>query len=64
MSYEQIKVEKKDHVTIVTINRPEVMNCVSPVTSVDWIRPLMNLAMTRGLDLYRHRGRGTGLFSG
>lgn len=30
MSYELIKVEKQGHVTIVTINRPEVMNAISP----------------------------------
>jgi crotonobetainyl-CoA hydratase len=35
MSYELIKVEKKDHVTIVTINRPDVMNSISPPTSVE-----------------------------
>jgi enoyl-CoA hydratase/carnithine racemase len=35
MSYELIKVERKDHVTIVTINRPEVMNSISPPTSVE-----------------------------
>lgn len=33
MSYEFIKVEKKDHVTYVTINRPEVMNAISPLVS-------------------------------
>ncbi len=35
MGYELIKVEKKEHVTIVTINRPEVMNAISPPTSVE-----------------------------
>lgn len=35
MDYELIKVEKKDHLTIVTINRPEVMNSISPPTSVE-----------------------------
>ncbi len=34
MGYELIKVEKKEHVTIVTINRPEVMNAISPPTPV------------------------------
>ena len=29
----EVLVEKKDHVTIITINRPEVMNCLSPITS-------------------------------
>lgn len=33
MHYEFIIVEKKDHLTIVTINRAEVMNCISPPTS-------------------------------
>jgi crotonobetainyl-CoA hydratase len=33
MSYELIKVEKKEHITIVTINRPDVMNAISPPTS-------------------------------
>jgi len=33
MSYEFIKVESKDHVTTITIDRPEVMNCVNPVVS-------------------------------
>jgi enoyl-CoA hydratase/carnithine racemase len=38
MSYELIKVAKKDHLTIVTINRPEVMNAISPPTSVEMDR--------------------------
>ena len=38
MSYELIKVEKKDHLTIVTINRPEVMNAISPPTTVEMDR--------------------------
>ncbi|MEE9556832.1 MAG: enoyl-CoA hydratase-related protein, partial [Candidatus Adiutricales bacterium] len=33
MAFEHITVEQKDHVTIVTMNRPEVMNAISPVTS-------------------------------
>ena len=33
MNYELIKVENKDHITTVTINRPEVMNCISPQVS-------------------------------
>jgi enoyl-CoA hydratase/carnithine racemase len=40
MSYELIKVEKKDHLTIVTINRPEVMNAISPPTSAEMDRAL------------------------
>jgi len=35
MSYELIKVEKKEHVTTVTINRPDVMNSISPPTSAE-----------------------------
>lgn len=35
MGYELITVEKKEHLTIVTINRPEVMNAISPPTSVE-----------------------------
>ncbi|MGC9196748.1 MAG: enoyl-CoA hydratase-related protein [Syntrophobacteraceae bacterium] len=35
MSYEFINVEIKEHVTTVTINRPEVMNCISPLVSVE-----------------------------
>jgi len=35
MNYEFIKVEKKGHVTKVTINRPEVMNSISPLVSVE-----------------------------
>jgi crotonobetainyl-CoA hydratase len=35
MSYELIKVEKKGHVTTVTINRPDVMNSISPLVSVE-----------------------------
>jgi len=33
MGYELIKVEKKDHLIVVTINRPEVMNSISPPSS-------------------------------
>jgi len=35
MSFEFIKVEKKGHVTTVTINRPDVMNAISPLASVE-----------------------------
>jgi enoyl-CoA hydratase/carnithine racemase len=35
MNYEFTKVEKKDHVTTVTINRPEVMNSISPLVTVE-----------------------------
>ncbi len=35
MGYDLIAVEKKDHLTIVTINRPEVMNAISPPTSAE-----------------------------
>ena len=33
MGYEFIKVDKKEHITIVTINRPEVMNALHPPAS-------------------------------
>jgi len=35
MRYELIKVEKKEHLTIVTINRPDVLNAISPPTSIE-----------------------------
>jgi len=35
MSFEFIKVEKKDHLTILTMNRPESLNAISPPTSVE-----------------------------
>lgn len=35
MNYELIKVKKKGHVTTVTINRPDVMNAISPLVSVE-----------------------------
>jgi len=35
MSYEFITVEKKDHITILTINRPDVMNSISPLVSLE-----------------------------
>lgn len=45
MSYEFIKVEKEDHLTILTINRPEVMNCISAPTSQE-----MNQALNEFQD--------------
>lgn len=33
MEEKDVKVEKKEHLTIITINRPEVMNAVTPLTS-------------------------------
>lgn len=38
MGYELIKVEKKGHVTTVTINRPDVMNAINPPTSIELSR--------------------------
>ena len=35
MEYEFVKVEKKDHISIVTINRPEVYNAVHPPLSLE-----------------------------
>jgi crotonobetainyl-CoA hydratase len=40
MSYELIEVETRDHVTIITINRPEVLNALSPPTSAEMSRAL------------------------
>ena len=35
MDYKLIKVEKKGHLTIITINRPEVRNAINPPTSIE-----------------------------
>jgi crotonobetainyl-CoA hydratase len=35
MDYRLIKVEKKGHLTIITINRPEVRNAINPPTSTE-----------------------------
>ena len=35
MEYEFVKVEKRDHISIVTINRPEVYNAVHPPLSLE-----------------------------
>jgi len=35
MEYELIKVEKRDHLTIITIDRPEVRNAINPPTSLE-----------------------------
>ncbi|RLC13947.1 MAG: enoyl-CoA hydratase [Deltaproteobacteria bacterium] len=35
MAYELITVENKDHLTIITINRPEAMNAISPLVSAE-----------------------------
>jgi crotonobetainyl-CoA hydratase len=35
MEYELIKVEKKGHLTIITIDRPDVRNAISPPTSLE-----------------------------
>jgi len=35
MAFEHIAVEKKEHITIVTMNRPEVRNAISPKTSAE-----------------------------
>jgi len=44
MSYEFIKVEKKEHVTIITINRPEVMNALHPPASKEMDEAFNDLA--------------------
>ena len=35
MDYEFVKLEKRDHISIVTINRPEVYNAVHPPLSLE-----------------------------
>ena len=35
MNYEHIIVEKKDHITIITLNRPEVLNAIHPYISLE-----------------------------
>lgn len=35
MAFEFITVEKKDHLTVITINRPEAMNAISPLVSTE-----------------------------
>ena len=44
MSYEFIKVEKKEHVAIITINRPEVMNALHPPASKEMDEAFNDLA--------------------
>ena len=33
MAYELIRAEKKNHLTTLTLNRPEAMNAISPLVS-------------------------------
>ena len=35
MEYKLITVEKKGHLTIVTVNRPDVRNAINPPTSIE-----------------------------
>ena len=35
MVYDFVKVEKRSHISIITINRPEVYNAVHPPLSVE-----------------------------
>jgi crotonobetainyl-CoA hydratase len=35
MEYKDIEVQKKEHLTVIKINRPEVMNAISPITSME-----------------------------
>ena len=35
MDYKLITVEKKNHLTIITLNRPEVRNCINPIISAE-----------------------------
>lgn len=35
MSFEFITIEKKDHLTVITINRPAAMNAISPLVSAE-----------------------------
>ena len=35
MAFEFITVEKRDHLTVITINRPEAMNAISPLVSAE-----------------------------
>ncbi len=35
MGYEHILVEKNDHITEITINRPEVMNALHPEANLE-----------------------------
>jgi len=44
MSCEFIQVEKKGHVTIITINRPEVMNALHPPASKEMDEAFNDLA--------------------
>jgi len=35
MNYDYVKVKIQDHITTVIINRPNVMNCISPLVSLE-----------------------------
>jgi enoyl-CoA hydratase/carnithine racemase len=37
MSYENITYEREGHLALVTINRPEVLNCINPETSAEML---------------------------
>ena len=41
MGYEFIEVQKGDRVTVVTINRPQVMNAVHPLANTEFLFPFV-----------------------
>lgn len=63
MSYEFIKVEKEDHLTILTVNRPEVLNCISAPTSVEMDQALNDFEQDPEAWLLILTGAGEKAFS-
>ena len=58
MDYKYIIVEKKEHITIVRINRPEVRNALNPYVSIElenvfrWCISLNSIATAVNVNLY------------
>ena len=63
MSYEFITVEKQDHLTIVTMNRPEAMNSLHPPACAEMNEVFNDFAVDARLGWPWSPGRGRGPFA-
>jgi 2-(1,2-epoxy-1,2-dihydrophenyl)acetyl-CoA isomerase len=64
MDYEAVKLAKDGHIAIITLNRPERLNAVSPQLTQDFHAALDEVATDEGIRVVILTGEGRGFCSG
>ena len=64
MDYEVLNLERREHVAIITLNRPEIMNALSPQLTAEFHRVLDEVGGEKDIRAIVITGNGRGFCSG